>query len=237
MIVNAAKRVKTTRMDKIPVYFMPGLAASPAIFENIALPEERFTCHYLTWQLPEKNEPIAAYAKRLAENIKEENPVLIGVSFGGLIVQELAKIVKARKVIIISSVRCNAEFPRRMRFAKRTRIYHLFPTRIMQHMGWLAQMFVGNNAVTRKLNLYDKFMSVRDKKYLDWAFKTIINWDRCEPDASVVHIHGDADEVFPVKYLKDYISVPDATHVMVLTKGKWLSENLPGLIVGSAQSQ
>jgi pimeloyl-ACP methyl ester carboxylesterase len=231
LIVNAFTRVKTTQMQKIPVYFMPGLAASPAIFENICLPEERFECHYLTWLLPEMNEPIADYARRLTIGMKE-NPVLIGVSFGGLIVQEMAKVVKARKVIIISSVRCNAEYPRRMRFAKSTHAYHIFPTRLMQHMGSLAKMFTSNNAVTRKLNLYDKFMSVRDKKYLDWAFKTIINWDRCDPDMSVVHIHGDADEVFPPKYLKSFIPVPGGTHVMVLTKGKWLSEHLPGIIEG-----
>lgn len=218
-------------MEKIPVYFMPGLAASPSIFENIHLSEDRFEYHYLEWLLPESvNEPLRAYAARIAQGIKHEGAILIGVSFGGVLVQEMAKMVNVRKVIIISSVRCNGEFPRRMRFAKRTKIYHLFPTRLMQEMGWLAQMFVGNNAVTRKLNLYDKFMSVRDKKYLDWAFRTIINWDCTEPNADVIHIHGDADEVFPPRYLKDFIPVPGGTHVMVLTKGKWLSEHLPELI-------
>lgn len=230
MIVNAFRRVKTTLMEKIPVYFMPGLAASPAIFDNIHLPQDRYTCHYLTWLLPERGEPIAHYAARLAENVTDSNPVLIGVSFGGLIVQELAKIINARKVIIISSVRCNAEFPRRMRLAKAIHAYAVFPTRMMQKIDWLTKIFTGNNAVTRRLNLYDKFMSVRDKKYLDWAFKTIINWDRCEPDMDVVHIHGDADEVFPAKYLKSFIPVAGGTHVMVLTKGKWLSEQLPGII-------
>jgi pimeloyl-ACP methyl ester carboxylesterase len=217
-------------MDKIPVYFMPGLAASPAIFENIHLPSGRFECHYLEWLLPEKDEPLAAYVKRLAQGIKHQNPVLVGVSFGGIIVQELAPLVQARKTVIISSVRCNAEFPRRMRFAKKTLVYRLFPTWLMQEIGWLAQMFRGKNAIARRLKLYDKFMSVRDKKYLDWAFKTIINWDRCEPDTSVIHIQGDADEVFPAKYLQDYIAVKGGTHIMIITKAKWLNENLPGLI-------
>ena len=34
-------------MSKIPVYFMPGLAASPTIFENIKLPEDQFEMHFL----------------------------------------------------------------------------------------------------------------------------------------------------------------------------------------------
>lgn len=225
-----SQSVKTQQMDRIPVYFMPGLAASPKIFENIKLPEDRFEMFFLEWCLPEKNEPIAHYAARIVENIKHENPVLIGVSFGGVLVQEMAKLIKVRKVIIISSVKCNAEFPRRMRFAKLTHIYRIFPTRLMQEVGWLSQMFVTNNAVTRRLNLYEKFMSVRDKKYLDWAFKTIINWDRCEPDDKVIHIHGDADEVFPPKYLKGFIPVTGGKHIMIINKYKWLNEHLPQII-------
>ena len=223
-------RVKTNKMDKIPVYFMPGLAASPKIFENIVLPPDSFDCYFLEWQAPLDNEPIRDYVKRLAEYVKHDNPVLIGVSFGGVIVQEMAKVVKARKVIIISSVRCNAEFPRRMRFAKMTRAYNVFPTSIMQRVDWLGKIAFGNNMITKRLNLYEKFMSVRDKKYLDWAFKTIILWDRCEPDDNVIHIHGDADEVFPPKYLKDYIAVKGGKHIMIINKAKWFNENLPRII-------
>lgn len=219
-------------MDKIPVYFMPGLAASPKIFENIKLPEDRFEMFFLEWILPKSHEPLKDYAKRIAKNIKHENPVLIGVSFGGILVQEISHIIKARKVIIISSVRCNLEFPRRMRFAKMTKAYRVFPTTLMEKVDWLAKISLGNNMITRKLNLYEKYLSVRDKKYLDWAFETVINWDRTEPDENVIHIHGDADEVFPSKYVKNYIPVKGGTHIMIINKYKWLNENLPALIMG-----
>ena len=222
--------VKTNRMDKIPVYFMPGLAASPKIFENIRLPTDRFECFYLEWSLPVDDEPIADYVKRLLVNVKHDNPVLIGVSFGGVIVQEMAKVIKARKVIIISSVRCNAEFPRMMRFAKMTHAYRVFPTSLMQRVDWLGKIATGNNMITKRLNMYEKYMSVRDKKYLDWAFKTIILWDRCEPDDSVIHIHGDADEVFPPKYLKNFITVKGGKHIMIINKAKWFNDNLPRII-------
>ena len=218
-------------MQKIPVYFMPGLAASPAIFENILLPPAQFECFYLEWMLPIANEPLADYAKRLAQNIKHDNPVLIGVSFGGIIVQELAKVIMVRKVIIISSVRCNAEFPRRMRFAKITHAYWLFPTRLVNSVPMLAKMYKGNSVIAKRLELYDKFLSVRDKKYLDWALKSIILWNRAEPAPDVIHIHGDADEVFPPRYLKDYIPVKGGKHIMIINKAKWLNENLPELIL------
>lgn len=220
-------------MEKIPVYFMPGLAASPKIFENIKLPAEQFECFFLEWVLPQDNEPLRDYAKRITATVKHDNPVLVGVSFGGVLVQEMARIIPVRKVIIISSAKCNAEFPRRMRFAKMTRAYRFFPTSLMQRVDWLAKFAVGNNMITRRVNLYEKYLSVRDKKYLDWAFKSIIMWDRCEPDADVIHIHGEADEVFPARYLKNYIPVKGGTHLMIINKAKWLNEHLPGLILNS----
>jgi pimeloyl-ACP methyl ester carboxylesterase len=230
LIIARRTALKLT-MEKIPVYFMPGLAASPGIFENIHLPAERFECHYLEWLLPENlNEPLAHYAARVAEGIKHENAILIGVSFGGVLVQEMAKRVKVRKVVIISSVRCNGEFPRRMVFAKRTHIYSIFPTGMMQNIEWLARFSVGNSKVAKRVKLYEKFLAVRDKKYLDWAFKSIINWDCTEPDMEVIHIHGDEDEVFPPKYLREFIPVPGGTHIMILNKAKWLNEHLPQIL-------
>jgi pimeloyl-ACP methyl ester carboxylesterase len=218
-------------MERIPVYFMPGMAASSKIFENITLPEDKFEMFFLEWLLPFDNEPLTEYAKRIAENIKHDNPVLIGVSFGGLIVQEVCRIINARKVIIISSVRSSLEFPRRMRFAKMTHAYRIFPTRLMERVDWLAKFSYGNNMITRRLNLYEKFLSVRDKKYLDWAFEKIIRWERTEPDETVIHIHGENDEVFPSKYIKNYIPIKGGTHIMILNKAKWLNENLPRLIL------
>lgn len=98
-------------MSKIPVYLMPGLAASTAIFERIVLPENDFEIHLLEWEIPLGKESLADYAKRIAAKIKQPNPVLIGVSFGGILVQEMAKYIDVRKVIIISSVKSNLEFP------------------------------------------------------------------------------------------------------------------------------
>lgn len=220
-------------MEKIHVYFMPGLAASPLIFEYIKLPADVFEVHYLTWILPEGNEPLADYVKRLSKEVKHESPVLVGVSFGGIIVQEMAKLVDARKVIIVSSVKCNREFPRRMRLAKRQRLYRFFPTRMMSRVEVVNKWFSADGFIKRRLELYEKYLSVRDKKYLDWAFEKVIEWDRTEPDPRVVHIHGTGDGVFPCRYIKGYIPVEGGTHIMVINRAAWFNQHLPGIILGT----
>lgn len=219
-------------MEKIPVYFVPGMAAGPLIFEYIKLPENQFDVYYLEWTLPLDNETLQEYAYRMAKHIKHDNSVLIGVSLGGIIVQEMAAVVKARKIIIISSVKSNREFPRRMRFAKFTHIYSLFPTRIMANVDKVRKLFIGNNLLTRRLDLYEKYLSVRDKRYLDWAFKEVICWDRKVPDDNIIHIHGTADMVFPAKYIKTpFIPVKGGTHIMIINKFSWLNYNLPKIIL------
>jgi pimeloyl-ACP methyl ester carboxylesterase len=218
-------------MEKIPVYFVPGMAASPLIFEYIKLPEDRFEMFFLEWMIPNDGETLKQYSARMAEGIKHGNPVLIGVSLGGLVVQEMADIIRTRKVIIISSAKCNKEFPRRMKFAKLTKIYKTFPTRMIQNVDAVRKLFPGNNVLNRRLDLYEKYLAVRDKKYLDWAFKVVIEWDREVPNPDVIHIHGDADGVFPVRYIKNYVPVKGGTHIMIINRFSWMNEHLPGLIL------
>ena len=85
--------------DIIHVYFMPGMAANPSIFEHIRLPENTFKIHYLEWIIPLDKENLSDYAKRMSLIIKHENAVLIGVSFGGILVQEMSLFLKLRKII------------------------------------------------------------------------------------------------------------------------------------------
>lgn len=219
-------------MNKIPVYLMPGLAANAAIFERIVLPEVFFETFFLEWEIPLDNETLKEYAKRISAKIKHEEPVLIGVSFGGILVQEMAQFINARKVIIISSVKSNLEFPRRMKIAKTTKAYKLIPTGLILNIESLAKFSFGEK-VNQRLKLYEKYLSIRDLRYLNWAIEQVILWDRTVIDKNIIHIHGDDDDIFPIKYIKDCIVVKGGTHIMILNKYKWFNTNLPEIILGT----
>ena len=209
---------------------MPGLAASAAIFERIVLPEDIFETVLLEWEIPLYKETLPEYAKRIAQKIQHPNPVLIGVSFGGILVQEMTRFIEARKVIIISSVKTNVEFPRRMKVAKTTKAYKLIPTNLVANVESLSKFSFGYK-IDQRLKLYEKFLRVRDKRYLDWAVEQVILWERTIADEKVVHIHGDDDDVFPIKHIQNCIVIKGGTHAMILGKYKWLNENLPRIIL------
>ena len=211
-------------MKKIPIYFMPGLAAGPEIFKKLALDKEKYTFHYLKWIKPlDVEERIDNYAFRLSAKIKEENPVLVGVSFGGIMVQELAKFLNPRKVIIISSVKSPDELPGRFKFAKFTKIYKLFPIKVIENFEDYTKYFLGKT-LKRKADLYKKYLYVRSKESLKWSIYTIIKWEQIKPIENIIHIHGSADTIFPIKNIKNAIEIKEGTHIMILTKAKKISK-------------
>jgi pimeloyl-ACP methyl ester carboxylesterase len=217
-------------MEKISVYFMPGLAANASIFERISLPADQFDTYFMEWEIPLDNETLSEYAQRISKKVTHKNPVLVGVSFGGILVQEMAQFLNPSKIIIISSVKSNLEFPTAFKLAKQTKAYKLIPTSLIENVYNLAKFTFGEKVIKR-LKLYQMFLTVRDKKYLDWSIEKIILWDRKKADPNVVHIHGDADEVFPIKYIQNCIVVKGGTHIMILTKYKWINVNLPKIII------
>ncbi len=216
---------------KTHIYFVPGLAAGKEIFSNISFSEDSYVVHVIEWIIPDKNESIASYAQKMALKVEEPDSVLIGVSFGGVIVQEMSLFLDLKKLIIISSVKSKYEMPKRLRFIKKTKAYKLMPTSIIHTESDLSKFAIGPKT-KKKLSLYQKYLSIRDKNYLDWAIQQMINWNREKQVDNVIHIHGDNDHVFPIKNIKDCIVVPDGTHIMIINKYRWLNKNLPNLIEG-----
>lgn len=211
------------------VYLMPGMAANPSIFEHILLPEDSYKIHLLAWFLPEDNESIQDYALRMVAHIKHDNIVLLGVSFGGILVQEMARHIEVSKLIIVSSVKSKHELPRRMKLSRKLKLYKILPTRLVEDIDTLAKYAFGET-IKNRVTLYKKYLSMNDRRYIKWAVKEMICWDQDEYKKGIIHIHGSADKVFPVKYINDYIPLERGTHIMVITRAKWFNKHLKELI-------
>jgi len=212
------------------VYFMPGMAANPSIFEHIKLSEEKYLTHLLEWQLPETSqETLSAYAKRMTAHIKHDKPILIGVSFGGILVQEMAKHIQVEKLIIISSIKSKYEMPRRLKLSRKLKLYKVIPMRVFEDVDKLAKYAFGETVKSR-IDLYQRYLSMSDRRYLNWAVREMVCWDQTTPPDDIIHIHGDADRIFPCQYIKKHTTIKGGSHIMILTKFKWFNENLPRLI-------
>lgn len=213
---------------KYDIFFMPGMAANPKIFEFINLPIN-FKINHLEWKMPIKNESISDYALRISAPIKGKNIIIIGVSFGGILVQEISKIIDCKKVIIISSVKSNKELPLLMQIGKKTKAYKFLNIKWINDFESLA-LFVFGPIVKNRIELYRKYLSVREESYLKWSIHQIVNWEQTKPIKDIIHIHGTNDLVFPSIYIKNAIFVKGGNHAMILRKANWFNKNLPEII-------
>ncbi len=215
--------------DVSHVYFVPGMAADVSIFEFINLPEDKFVVHTIPWMIPDKSESIEEYAKRMCEEIRYDNCILIGVSFGGVMAQEMSKYRDFKKVIIISSVKSKHELPKRMKIARKTKAYKLLPTTIVSKIDNWEKLAFGDFAKKRAA-MYQRYLSINDKRYLDWAIEKMVCWDQEAAQDGLVHIHGDKDIVFPISNIKNCITVNGGTHVMIVNRARWFNKHLPQII-------
>ena len=212
-----------SKEDKIHIYCMPGLAASSKIFEYINFTNDRFVIHYLEWLEPvNENETIIEYAHRYLELITEQLPVLIGVSFGGILVQEISRLIKVRKVIIISSVKNEKELPKRIKYLRKTGAYKLFPSKRLSEIDDFSK-YNFHPHLKKKGELYNKYMRVRNEKYLNWAIRNMLYWKKNSDEPDLIQIHGTRDEIFPIKYIEGCIPVEGGTHAMIIVKAKKIS--------------
>ena len=217
-------------MKKIHVYFVPGMATNSKIFEHIHLDETMYNVHFIEWKTPSSyEESIEAYAKRMCSEIMHDQPVLIGVSFGGIVVQEMSKLISTKKVIIISSIKSYSELPKRLRIAQKVKAYNYFPTKIIGNLDTYLSYF-SKELFQKQIAAYNKYMSVRNSSYLKWAAKTVLLWNQEKPLPNCVHIHGTNDGIFPAKHIRNYIDIEGGTHTMILTKAKRITQEIQSVL-------
>src|SRR5688500_13870597 len=109
------------------IYCLSGFGADEKVFSKLTFPG--YDIHYVKWNIPERNESLEAYAKRLIEQIRHTNPVLIGLSFGGMMCIEIARQVPVEKIILISSIKSFRERPFWMKLSGKLKLNKIFPMR------------------------------------------------------------------------------------------------------------
>ena len=224
------------------IYCISGLGADERIFSKLTLSGVALTP--LQWIRPEKDEPIEAYARRMTAQVQvaatsqtpalanshsgQPSPILMGVSFGGMMALEIAKYYPAAKVILLSSVKCRKELPGWMRLAGNLGLNRLIPHHTPR---WtrLESDFLGTES-EEEVQLVREFMKTADPIYLRWALGQVINWQNNWQPASLAHIHGTNDKTFPLKNINATHVVPGGGHFMVMNRAKEVSTLIESIL-------
>jgi hypothetical protein len=202
------------------VYCISGLGADEKIFHPLQIDAKM---KFIPWLQPFRNENIQKYAKRMAESITQPSPVLLGISFGGMIGIEIAKLVNVEKIIVISSVKSANELPQWMRISGKFYLHKVLPTRSYKFTKKFDNDRLGITN-EEELNLVNSYRKKLDPVYFNWAVHQVLNWKNNWHPENIIQIHGDKDKIFPIKKLKPTHVIKGGTHIMILNKTEELSK-------------
>jgi len=206
------------------IYCISGLGADERIFSKLII--KGYRLQHIPWLPPVANESIEAYALRMAAPIQDENAVLIGVSFGGMMSIEIAKQKALRQIIIISSVKSVTELPAWMRAAGKMRLNKMFPlVRPLSLIEGVANKRLGAFTPEEK-EIARAYRKTANEAYVQWAVDKIVNWKNIWQPKGILHIHGDADKIFPFQKIKEPLLIHGGTHFMVYNKADEISQKI-----------
>lgn len=209
------------------VYFIAGLGANKRAFTYLDLS----WCNpvFVEWIKPIKNEGLKDYALRLRLNIKDDNPIIVGVSFGGMLATEMAKADPNVKPIIISSNKTHLEFPGYLRLWKYFPVYNWVPPSIIKSTGRFTKHFIGPQGKAQK-ETFSQIMHETDPVFTAWAIGAILNWKNTQVPANLIHIHGTGDRLLPFSYVNNHYTIEGGKHIMIMDKAGEISVLLKKLL-------
>lgn len=207
------------------LFLLSGLGADKRVFEFLDL--SGYKLNYIEWVMPEKDESIEQYAKRLLPQINDPKPVLVGVSVGGIMAVEIGKLIETDKIILISSAKTKFEIPIYYRLIGQLRLHNRMPANLLKNTPALANWFFGAEN-KRDRELLEKIILETDNKFLEWAIDKIVRWKNQTASKNIVHIHGSNDRLLPNRKA-DY-SIEEGGHFMIVNKADEVSKAIRNLM-------
>ena len=212
-----------------PIYFISGLGADRRIFQWLRADDYRPV--HVEWIPPERGEPIENYTQRLLEQIEDENPIVVGLSFGGMIAVEVAKQIPTEKVVLLSSVKDKLEIPFYFKMFRFLPLHRVVPFKsLLFAFYWLAYWLFAPEGSEQK-RLLKTILVETDPHFLKWALHKVVVWQNQEVPENLVHVHGKSDRIFPYRYVNPDYTVKNSGHLMVMNRAEEISNLLKELTI------
>jgi pimeloyl-ACP methyl ester carboxylesterase len=209
------------------IYCISGFGADERVFGKLDFGSNEI--HFIQWKIPEKKESIFHYAERMQAEILHTNPIIIGLSFGGMMAVEIAKLIPTEKIILLSSVATFHEMPNYMRLAGKLYLNRIFPVRPSTILAPFENYNLGVKTREEK-KLVAEYRKNINPKYSTWAIEEILHWKNDWYPLNLLHIHGDKDHIFPIKYIKAAYVIKGGGHLFLMDKPGEVSSILQQII-------
>lgn len=204
-------------MSRERFVLIPGMGADERLFEAQRRHGLDFDVPVLT--TPGRRDTLVDYAARIRDQLRLSPPCVVGgVSFGGMLACELARLTSARCAILIASCRSGAGVPSHYRMIEV--VARVIPDFVIRHRATVSgRVFAAIECITEEQKQIVMQMS-RDVAVpqLRRIARMILEWQTPEQWPMPVHqIHGDSDRIIPLQRVRADEIVPGGGHLINMT--------------------
>jgi pimeloyl-ACP methyl ester carboxylesterase len=218
------------------IIFFPGLGADArlldaqrAINAEIEVP---------AWIEPLPRESLAEYSRRLAATIDTSTPFYVGgISFGGMIAQEVARHTSPQGLILISTCRRGRDL-RRLRHAMLLPAYVTPPVIVSMSKWTMTFMRHAFGVVTaEQARLMNDMLYATGSSFVLWCLRAIHSWQGADGlHMPILQIHGRKDRIIPLRGVKPDHVIDGAGHIVNMTHpeevnqviSRWIDPSVTG---------
>lgn len=194
------------------IYCISGLGADERIFKHLRI--KGCNLQHLKWAAFEEKETMESYAHKMALQIDAKNPIILGLSFGGMLATEIAQQQSTAKTFLISSAKSKPELPDMSGILVFFLKSGLMPYGLFKHPNKILFDRFGATTADEKQVLTDILKDTKTA-YLHHAFKIILNWNNTIIPEGIIHIHGTHDKIIPAERVQPDYWIQNGTHIMI----------------------
>lgn len=205
------------------IYCFSGLGADERVFSFLKL-NPRFELVPVDWIEPLANENLEEYSIRISERIQTKKSFgIMGVSFGGLIAQEVSKILDPKFTLVISSINKLEQIPFLLKITP-SFILKCLPPFMFRLPKWCSNYLFG--ADNKKL--LHQILGDTDPRFVKWALYAFKNWKADRLNSSSCFISGMKDRLLSPP--DDAIKIPNGGHFMIVDLAHQVSNEIDSFL-------
>jgi pimeloyl-ACP methyl ester carboxylesterase len=209
-------------MKPMRVVLFSGMGADARLFRSIRIPEAEIVTP--DHAAPAPGETLTQYATRIADGLSiQPDDIIGGISFGGMLAGEIAHQRRVAGLILLGSCLQPDRLPRSYRRIERFGV--LIPDFLLRFRTWRPLVRWRFAPITRDAETCLIEMANRCSTAQIRAFgRMIMGWSGVnDVSCPVLSIHGDSDQIIPVRSASPEIILKDAGHAFTLTHARQTS--------------
>lgn len=211
------------------IFYISGLGADETAFEK--LDDFGFENVMVKWFKNNENESLKDYSQRIIHKYDiSQKDMVVGLSFGGLIAQQIAQILGLKAVILISSFTSKADLQPIFRIGLKLKLFKLLPSIKLPFISEIVANYLNAGSAQSK-PVINAMLQNTDMRLMKWSINKIYEHNSPLAPGIVKHnIIGTKDRIIG-KWSNEWTyKIDGGSHFMVYEKSEAVSRIIKSIV-------